>query len=70
MHEFASRLVGLYFCDAIPQAISIGFTKIVGPLAGFGIVDAAGDHTEVSRQSSSRKLQNLIKTADLVDKPV
>lgn len=70
MHEFASRLVGLYFCDGIPRAISIGFTKTVGPLAGFGNVDAAGDPAKVSRQSSSRKLQNLIETADSVDEPV
>jgi hypothetical protein len=49
MHEFASRLVGLYFCDAIPQAISISFTKTFGPVAGFGNVDAAGDPTKVSR---------------------
>lgn len=70
MHEFASRLVGLYFCDAIPQAISIGFTNTVGPLAGFEIVDAAGDPTKVSRQSASRKLQNSIETADSVKEPV
>ena len=70
MHEFASRLVGLYFCDAIPQAISIGFTESVEPYAGFGNVDAIGDPTRVRRQSSSRKLQNLVETADSVDEPV
>lgn len=67
MHEFASRLVGLYFCESISQAISIGFTKNVGPLARFGNTDAAGDPTKVSSQSSSRKLQNFIETADSVN---
>ena len=35
MHEYASRLVGLYFCNAMPHAISIGFENTARSIENF-----------------------------------